>query len=113
MASKQLIEYVRENIENGHKLEDIRSFLRTYGWNERDIDEAILAVSGSAGAVPKPPKPAEGEPAKKKGHKKLIIALIILIILVVFFLNTAFGIVSYFTDMFPTTLLPFNLSISR
>jgi hypothetical protein len=113
MANKQLVDYIKQNLGKGHNLQEIRKFLAMYGWSERDIDEGILEASG---VVPSRQggmaAPADVK-VKKHGHKKLIFALIILMILIFVFLYVAMDIVKYFNNMFPNTMLPFNMTMFR
>lgn len=125
MDNKELTNYIKENIQKGHSLEEIRDFLIKNGWSQKDIDNGILLSSNSKRIEVsknddlKPPMPpsvtqqgnsGNNGPKKKGGHKKVIIALAILIILFLALLYVAADIVQTFEDMFPQTALPFNSS---
>ncbi len=112
MVKKEISDYINENLKKGHKLEEIRKFMATYGWSEKDINEGILDASGAAEGKPPEPKKPEEEAPEKKGHKKIIVAVIVLIILILVFLYVATDILNYFNELFPETLLPFNMSFS-
>lgn len=61
MVDKKLIEYINDNLQKGHSLEEIRKFIVNYGWSEKDYDEAVLLASGSSKKPEKEKKPEEGE----------------------------------------------------
>ena len=68
MVDKKLIEYIRENLQKGHSLEEIRKFIVNYGWSDKDFDKAVLLASGSPEKTPeKGKKPEEGE-EKEEAH---------------------------------------------
>jgi hypothetical protein len=99
MANQQVVDYVRSNLSNGVRLEDIESSLRQSGWPEAEIAAGVAEVQGPA--QPGPPSapyvPGTQQPeVKKKGHKKLIVAIIVLIILVILFVHTIFSLLSEF-----------------
>jgi hypothetical protein len=117
MVDKKLVEYIKDNLQKGHSLEEIRKFIVNYGWSDKDFDEAVILASGSTGKetekgkVPEPGKEEGMKVGKKKGHKKLILSIIILIILIFIFLFAISDILNYFLGYYPETLLPFNISL--
>ena len=113
MVDKKLIDYINDNLQKGHSLEEIRKFIVNYGWSEKDYDEAVLLASGSSDKKhAKPKEPAEGGDegleGKKKGHKRIIIALIILVIVIFLFLFVITDTLNFFSDLYPENALPFN-----
>jgi hypothetical protein len=104
MVDRHLVNYIRDNLAQGHDLEEIRRHLATYGWAEKDINAGILEASG---AGTQDTKTALGPDKKKKGHKKIIIGLIVVIILIFLFLYVATDIVRTFREMFPVNMIPF------
>ncbi len=104
MANPQVVNYIRSNLSNGVRLEDIKSSLRQSGWPEADITAGVAEVQGmqEPALSSLPATSGEQQPRmKKKGHKKLIVAVIVLIILVILFLYTAVDIIMTFREMFP------------
>ena len=70
MANAQLINYIRYNLQRGIGLEEIKKNLRSSGWPENEINQAMQEVSKMDN--PQLPK-------MKKSRKKLIIIPLILI----------------------------------
>jgi hypothetical protein len=105
MADPTAVKYVRDNLDKGVAVEDIKSSLRQSGWPEQQISEAVAEVQGAApqpGPPAEAPAPEQAQTGEKKGgHKKLIVAVIVFIILFVLFLYVALSIVMDFKDMFP------------
>ncbi|MBN2330775.1 MAG: hypothetical protein JXC85_03075 [Candidatus Aenigmarchaeota archaeon] len=116
MVDNKLVEYIKENLQKGHSLQEIRKFVVNYGWSEKDFDQAVLLASGSLEKKPeKKEAPQEGAgetlAGKKKGHKRVIIALVILVIVIFIFLFVVTDMLDFFADYYPDNLLPINLSI--
>jgi hypothetical protein len=44
MATRQLLEYIKHQLETGISKEDLRKTLIASGWREGDVDEAYLAI---------------------------------------------------------------------
>jgi hypothetical protein len=110
MADPKVVQYVKENLQHGCGIEEIKSSLRQSGWPEDVIIKGIQEVTGTQ-PVPGPvaaPSPGTGtaeagkeEPRKKKGRKMLILALVILAIVIILFLFSVANTVNIFSDMFP------------
>jgi hypothetical protein len=121
MVNEKLVEYIKANLAKGHSLKEVRKFIVAYGWSQSEFDEAVLLASGSGSKkITMPPEPGKGgvgveaggeEPVvKKKGHKKLILGLIILIVVIFIFLFVIADVLNYFSELYPDTVLPFNVS---
>jgi uncharacterized membrane protein len=64
MADKKLVEYMKQNIEKGHSIEEIKSFVAQSGWDQKQIEEAVQELTGAAPEPVRPhPPPAEPKPA--------------------------------------------------
>ena len=41
MADKRLVEYIKNTLLRGHRLEDIKKHLIAHGYSKKDIDKAV------------------------------------------------------------------------
>lgn len=44
MANKEVIDYIRNNLEKGIPLKDIKQSLKNAGWSDKDISDAVVSV---------------------------------------------------------------------
>lgn len=56
MTNQQLLDYIKQQLQQGVSREQIKSSLLTNGWQENDINEAFLTLSNNP--VPSPQSPA-------------------------------------------------------
>jgi hypothetical protein len=121
MADQKIVDYVKENLQKGVAIEDIKGSLRESGWPQEEVEKGLQEASGGSPAPPEAPAgtpgpkaPAQGgEKEKKKGHKKLILALIIMLILVFLVLYVAASIIDSFAEMYPDGMASINDILSN
>ncbi len=103
MQNKQLLDYIKQQIQQGVVIEGIRSALIRSGWNENDVNQAFTELKVEMPKeTPVPPpqsNPVQANPiqsnsfttqrANPKNNSRLIWELLILVILI------AVGIVVY------------------
>ncbi len=101
MANQQLLDYIRQQLQQGVSQEQIKSSLMTKGWQETDINEAFTSINS-----PMPPTPPENIPAQqfptsfqqpeRRVNKTLVAAISILGILIIS--GGVFGYFYYFRE---------------
>ena len=102
MITKELIEYMRSEMTKGTQIANIKISLLQNGWVEKDIDEAVSAISLNMGAVPAPAPATTSAPiletkSQGQGSAKKIIGIVIAIIILVALAGTGYA---YYTGYF-------------
>ena len=92
--NQELADYVKEQLNSGYSLEQIKDILIRKGWREAEVNEVINFVQGGEVRETPPPPPKE-TPPKNGLNKKvvavlvifLLICLVVIPLLVIFFFN--------------------------
>ena len=89
--NQELANYIKEQLNSGHSLEQIKNILIQKGWREAEVNEAINSVQRVQKEHPKeiPSEGAPGTPSKGRSKKKII--LLIIAVLVIVYLLLVFG----------------------
>src|SRR3989338_2774959 len=59
MVNQQILDYIKQQVQQGVSQEQIKSSLMTNGWQENDVDEAFTALSETSAPLPQPPVPQQ------------------------------------------------------
>lgn len=89
--NQELADYIRQQLNSGYSLEQIKNILIQKGWREAEVNEAINSVQRVQKEHPKeiPSGVAPGIPSKGRSKKKIII--LIIAVLVIVYLLLVFG----------------------
>ena len=123
MVDEGIVNYVKDSLNSGMSVEDVKAALREKQWPENQINQAIQMAGGPSSqphvAKPQNVPPQQTQPVqeeKKKGgiSKKTIIALIIFVLLFIALIYVALNMLDTFYTMFPESsgTLGLNLPLS-
>ena len=55
MINQQILDYIKQQLQQGVSREQIKSSLMTNGWSESDINEAFTSLSNNSVPLPQSP----------------------------------------------------------
>jgi len=106
MVNQQLLDYIKQQLEQGVSQEQIKNSLLSVGWSEADIEEGFRLISSSTTPAVTPPiyseKITENQqkavfaPSETKSTKNLIIIISVILILAA---GSVFGFYTFYKSL--------------